>query len=831
MNIFALITPVLFAAAAVPPVTLPADCERYLDLAAESPGRRLDTFDPADPARRLRFAAQKPDLRLFAIQTLLASFTRRGRVIGAASAPGIVDPATQFYDVAFIGAGAAETTAQWVIERRRPDLKTVTYETSSSVANTFFSTRGFFLNSTDGTLDPSDRPLPNRGLNLNQIPGAPLQTSSLTAGKYTEAGVFGDVVALNRLALPRPIRFQESVTTYFPTPEYQRERGYPAFTIRLASGRVDYAEVVMDGSGLGTERSVARGAVARAFVEDDWNRYLVTGQTPRYFTSSRLFAFVNHNARWYEPFVDKTVLFLGDGNFSLVNIELFEREGPESIYRNNPAATGRYRGGFWIGPRVPADCRAFTQSSRSRYLRGVPAALQKERVLPRQGRVMDVAVLPSGQVEVAYRAADGTRQTVVVDFVIDSTGYVNDRLPPAKAGTEVYGDLPETGRTIVGRQVAPGAFLMGSAARVPLTDGELANNPQNGVSLYSNLARVAALTDQVIDRFADRFGRHPDLPVAPLIAVGRARAPSWIEIELINPNDFVKQRDFAPAFLDAQVAAALDGLDLPRGSGGRIDIVSRVTEGASSFLIGNISVDGNGYADAAATTAVGDFLSATPAFLSVLDEEARAGRLSLRWVFEKTAAGLRVRASDVAASATPTIVGKRIVQGFAKPAPLRYQEDVADAARVAVPARVVTAEPARVQNPARVVTPGPFQVRVPRPPATAPVTAPSPSPSSSRPTGATSDQAVLFDTGSPSFGPSNPAFNNASQRAVFFAGRRLIEEYGVGTKIRKVERGTPSVGPNSRLSLEVVNAQDERIGTFEVTYDRDRLISIKQTER
>ncbi len=482
----------------------------------------------------------------------------------------------------------------------------------------FFATRAFYLNSTDGSSTSSRRALPNRGLNLNKIPNALIQTSDLQTAKYAEAGDFGDVVNLNRLALPAPCCSANAYSNTRRPRAPLRARGYPASTVTLASGAVVYANVVVQTTGLGRERSTASSARGREFADAEWTRFLEIGATPKYFSAGRFFQLHHQRA---QPL--RAVRGQADRRDRRRRL----RQGDLGIPRaHGPAGRvpARHRRTRTLRTRH-LDCaqhrrpvRAFVGAERTRYLRGIPAALQKGRNVGVPGVSQDVRPRGDG-VELSYVTKNGAVQ--------DDHGrrrHRRHRLRPPASGARNRRAGPlrrysDTADAVIGTEVYPGAYLAGVAANARSPVKNSRTSPTTACRSTSISVRAEVLVDRIDELYRDSFGRFPALaapaPAAPELGRGES-----VILRLINPNGRVQSRNFAKEFVEAQVAGALAQFDLKGEYEAQVEIeAQRDPTGAAVFRINAPVI--NGFTLATTLDArVRRGTHVEPRLLSVLDE-------------------------------------------------------------------------------------------------------------------------------------------------------------------------------------------------------------------
>lgn len=674
------------AAAATPralsmPKSVSRTCAAFLRAVDEVPFANLRRFnDPSLSAeeRIARVIAQSQDLRALAIEASRADrllYSQQFQKLRSAEG---INAAVQFHDVMIVGAGAVETALQLELFRMGFTYKVATFEATSSIAGTFYDQRVFDTNSTDGAAEVITRALPNRGQNLNFIPSAFLQTTTTQGRRYSSAGVLGDVLNINRLVLPNPVFFNRRAIRWGPTPLDLQALGFPQAMVEFDFGPPEFGHALFVTTGLGSVKSAASTPESQRFVKEEYERLRNTGLAPRHFFPSTYFEFIVRGQNPIAQLNGKEGIYLGFGDNSRVAIEIAEGQGAEEAYRRESADAGRLGPCGWVAPGIPADCDDFQKQSRGRYLRAIPSALAKKRLITVDARAVDLGPLPNGKVFVDYIDAKGARGRIIKDFVYEGLGY-DDPAPELEGAEDVYAELPETGRSVVARRIFKGGYRLGVAARTPVSPEELANVGQNAVSLYLNLPRAVEGLREGLKENQDRFGNLPPYPTLPrpsVLAPLTGAEPT--RITLINPNGFVQQRQFAPQFLIASLENALSEIALPENAKGEVEmLVFRSNEGrVFDFIMPAVLVNGERLGPSDQTRVI-DALTASTAFYSVaadLFDEPSVQRAT--WMFRKDGERLvfepPVRSAVVDPPSLESVPDRRILRGFSAPQPIAF---------------------------------------------------------------------------------------------------------------------------------------------------------------
>ncbi len=464
-------------------------------------------------SRKEMVRALLQDLRIISDQIKLrvADATKRGQI----------DMDAQVYDIITLGAGPQGVVFDYNLARANPNLKTLTIEASSSVANTF-NTPGFRLNSLNrpGTINQ----ISQRGVgNQNALAGLPVQITDFSAAGYPDAQDLADVSTINRGIL------RES-SIVFNTEAYTVEHrallppedtvGWPTdFRITTSAGYF-YTDHLVVSSGLGRELDLsAFDEATRSFYREERKRALRDPSQASVFDSATgYFRYKNTNGKAFEEYANQDILVIGAGDSGNTVIEDFLGFGPEDSYGQSTAQTGRPRSITWSG-QSKTTCEELLNSLRSRYSGPIIGGVKSEVLKPVTKKAISVTRLPSGKLQVKFN--DDSVQEF--DRVIVATGFQDgnpellSNLTPKDLRGRAFGTLnsyresdvlkpfsnPRRGSTLGKRLVCSAAgplygkdlniYFTAPAAGRLVTDADLRGVDANVVSLFNNAPRTQDL--------------------------------------------------------------------------------------------------------------------------------------------------------------------------------------------------------------------------------------------------------------------------------------------------------------------------------------------------
>ncbi len=461
---------------------------------------------------------------------ILANSEELARQIVETNKPGSFSSAA-VYDTLVLGGGVHGVSAANGLRNAAPDMKILLIDRADRPAATF--TPGFYLNSrNDGAIVGT--PLaPRAAGDKNQIAGSPIGVPDFDAGYFPEAKSLAEATSLSLASANVNTLFRTEIVNVVET----RPTEPALFRVTLKRTNLVtgvpqifdvYANQIFGLQGIG-ETVVPFGDPKSREIFGRYNRSENIEDLAKVSFAEQYFRFVEENVegRPRNPFVDKTLVVVGDGDSGKTVIEhLFAL-----AYKNGDglsrAAGGLPKQVIWYG--APETCKAYLDTVRTRYS-DVANVLNRFIVLPIDRRVetlretregsgqfiLEPARAEQGKNPLAEQAIKATQAPA--DYVIFATGKTQDfswlsgiigenRARDTRTAKSSF--TTETGM-IAGNEVPVGRSTRDGLIRLSgPTNSDLINSQDpllggvtaNSVSIFVWSARVAEMASKVVANF------------------------------------------------------------------------------------------------------------------------------------------------------------------------------------------------------------------------------------------------------------------------------------------------------------------------------------------
>jgi|GEM_PF-6686998 len=324
----------------------------------------------------------------------------------------------QEFDLIFVGASLAETTAQMRLNQyENHNLKVLTLEKTDTVAP-LYSQAGQFFYLSSSARDSQDGRFQKLMGEVNQIPNSPLNLSDISFTRFPIGSDLGHLITLVRGFFSKnPILFGAEVVGVDRRPDKK-------IRVLLQDGRVITTKKLIFSSGMGEEKTHFGNNLSRLLKTE------ATKDKPRVETflgAAKRSALVDHP---FEDYVDKKIAVIGAGNGGNTVVSWLLRLGPEKSYARDPVSLGYPDKIVWYGQRCQ-NCIAYTSSNSAQYA-NVGSGYSDRIIDPVFQEVVDVfdngfgglVVVSKFRRSAKDKYAEPEYSTRVVDKVIVSTGYV-----------------------------------------------------------------------------------------------------------------------------------------------------------------------------------------------------------------------------------------------------------------------------------------------------------------------------------------------------------------------------------------------------------------------
>ena len=324
----------------------------------------------------------------------------------------------QEYDLIFVGASLAETTAQMRLNQySNHELKILTLEKTDTVAP-LYSEAGQFFYLSSSARDSQDGRFQKLMGEVNQIPNSPLNLSDISFTRFPIGSDLGNLITLVRGFFSKnPILFGAEVLGVDRKPDKK-------IRVLLKDGRTITTKKLIFSSGMGEEKTHFGNNILRLLKKE------ATKENPRVETflgAAKRSALMDHP---FEDYVDKKIAVIGAGNGGDTVVSWLLRLGPEQSYARDPVSLGYPDKIVWYGQRCQ-NCIDYKTFNSAQYA-NVGTGFSDRTIDPIFQEVVDVFEDGFGSLVVVSKFRKSAKDkydeleysTRVVDKVIVSAGYV-----------------------------------------------------------------------------------------------------------------------------------------------------------------------------------------------------------------------------------------------------------------------------------------------------------------------------------------------------------------------------------------------------------------------
>jgi len=506
------------------------------------------------------------------------------------------------YDAVIVGGGVHGILALHKALSINPDAKILVVEQSLTPASNFRSSQIFNINSSNRASGEGTKPFPGEG-NINELPGAPIQLSDISAVKYPSANDLGQVLSIALYAATDRYpnvdvllgaRADQIETK--PSASDRRGRALDPLTenveIVFPTGARNLAivksAIVYISTGPGTP-ALPRQIANRIGQRPELVQYTPGKNLPRVSTFEDFARLLAESNDPVSLIAGKNIAIVGKGDSANVTLEFLLGYAPAEAYGLSSAQSGRVKSVKWLG-QDQGSCDAILESFRSRYAQLATGFRSSSPdvaplVTADARKVADInggtERGSSGQVDLVFE--DG-RTTGGYDLVVFATGY-KQQTSVILGGKRRFGieytsekeflddntlsitaSIPGERDAKVARQIKDSnIFYIGTAAGELAPKSALKGIIQNFVSIFNNAPRVVKAIEET-------FPPEPLAQIAPTSAkiklesqsaARQSDATSSFRILNIRETRFVGAQ--SALLLKSTLAEALKRVEFPDG--------------------------------------------------------------------------------------------------------------------------------------------------------------------------------------------------------------------------------------------------------------------------